>query len=91
MNAWLKYSHVKKDPVSSCPRHDIEYGLSEGDGEPARPVTCAQCLSLHKLFFEVRYLAMQPGVDASAVKVVDDIYHKLHLFMGHRIRVVNQQ
>jgi hypothetical protein len=90
--AWLKYAHAGSSQHSDCPRHLIKFGLSK----PARstvssPVTCAACRSLHKLFVHLKQLIAQVDAHPSALQVVSDIEHKIQLFMGHRLRVVNQQ
>lgn len=99
LRAWLKYgSGFDIDDESQpdflkCPTHQVEYGLSmtrHADTCP-RPVCCGPCVAMRALMDKISYLLTMAEVDATTLGVLKDSYKKMELFLGHRIRVRNQQ
>lgn len=100
VQAWLKYGHASKVTIlegSGCPRHDVSFGLStppvasNATSNDICAVSCDECVGVHRLFQRVLRAITAASIDSSAAAVVRDIVQKVELFMGHRLRVVNQQ
>jgi hypothetical protein len=99
VRAWLKYGFPKRTSQigTECDVHDTTIGLALPQRSQASTqvsvvyATCDGCKSFHTLFAYIRSIVEQSNVHVTTLGVVDDISHKLHLFMAHRIRVVNQQ
>lgn len=99
--SWLKYGSFAEAPTSSstyaavadCPRHKPEFGLAC----PVRRVPsvevvcCGPCLGMHKLLNHIIEAVKHEGADGRTICVVHDCFEKFELFMGHRLRVINQQ
>lgn len=99
LKEWLKYGsgfdidHDDHSDCSSCPRHQVEFGLTLRDenDEALRKVCCWPCVAMHTLLDDTKERLKASGADATTLGVLDDSYEKTKLFLGHRIRVRNQQ
>lgn len=85
------------------PTHGISYGLAKQEGEAKEPIrseTCGACNIVPYLFKQLRDLvaASEDGDVPKAAAVINDaeqvlvdVEEKFVLYMGHRVRVANQQ
>lgn len=88
---FLKYqfdSHVRKS--DGCATHSTSFALAAGQhDDDADDIPCPGCKFPFFVIDELIRLAS--ACDAGAVEVLQNCRHKLRLFMGHRVRVVQQQ
>lgn len=103
VKAWLKYgSFCDVDPhhqpdsyvsYKSCPRHNADFGLGTDTSitEKERSILCTPCTSYYHITRSIFASLKTAGADETTLVVVEDCFHKFDLFMGHRLRVVNQQ
>ena len=89
---FLKYvynSHLRKECEALT--HSITHGLST-DSEQALHPSCLGCKAPFKLVDDIMDECIESsGADESVKDVLLECRTKFHLFMGHRIRVTNQQ
>jgi len=89
---YLKYgfdSNICSNDIS-CDLHNIKFGLSE-EGNAAT-IFCYGCKRSFYFFQRIKdYLLLDDDIDSSATDVIGDCIIKARLFMGHQLRVVNQQ
>ena len=95
MEVWKRYltygfnkGVVEKIP---CTAHDIRYGLGEDRTAPEN--LCDSCRNLFCCFHYLKGKNDGSGFDAaqSAIKALIGCEEKAMLYMGHRMRVTNQQ
>jgi hypothetical protein len=55
------------------------------------PVSCSCCHALHHFIAHVKQRLVESAADENTLGVVADCHVKLELFLGHRLRVLNQQ
>jgi len=98
LKAWLKYDgfcsvHSIHEGMLTCPRHDANFGLALSPDKTTntRRVTCAACVGADNLLQELKRRVEGADTDSSTLQVVKDAHEKIKLFMGHRLRVLNQQ
>ena len=92
MKAFLKYQydgHIKYE--SECPSHSISHAL--GLEISTIPVDEAPDCSACKFPFWVleRVKSLTKTEESGVREVLEDCQRKLQLYMGHRVRVINQQ
>lgn len=88
---WLRYSFCDANDSSTagCPRHDVSFRLTSGSRDSeSRAVTCTPCLKMHAL---QAYIKQRLGEKQVELRVVDDCFHKMDMFMAYQLRVLNQQ
>jgi hypothetical protein len=99
LKAWLKYGTVghfeaiagENDPP--CARHLIKFGLMRpaNTSTCSLPVSCSCCHALHHFIAHVKQRLVESAADENTLGVVADCHVKLELFLGHCLRVLNQQ
>lgn len=93
--AYLKYGFDWKtrDSTSNCVLHSCVHGLdgSVSSIEQSTISYCAGCSRMFGFFRRMHVLLHENDASASTTQVVSDCYDKAELFLGHRLRVVNQQ
>ena len=89
---FLKYQYdAHVTPVSDCPSHSIVHSLGSQvfSSCEGASVECAGCKFPFWVLGEVEKLIL-PNHD-EALEVLTWCREKVHLYMGHRVRVLNQQ
>lgn len=93
--AYLKYgfdARVKDDTAEPCLLHDIAYGLGGGtDVRRGEQSICEYCKSVFYCYGHFKSLVVLSALPTSTVQVIDNCSKKSMLFLGHRLRVINQQ
>lgn len=92
VTTYLKYGferHIwNKTP---CLLHDTEYGLNIQQVNRQNDCVCNNCCSLFNFYARLKNVLVEIGAVASAIEVVQECSLKAKLFLGHKLRVINQQ
>ncbi|RAW21366.1 hypothetical protein PC110_g22191 [Phytophthora cactorum] len=99
LKAWLKYGAIGQfegnddESESACARHLIKFELLEPAKNAAKlgKVFCKYCHGFDNLIRHIKQQLEEAGADACCLEAVSDCHEKLELFLGHRLRVLNQQ
>ena len=94
---YLKYGFNALVEPNGCIAHRISFGLLANDKEETREV--ADCVGCKHIFFLLDHLKnallCSPSnyieFQQSAARALEGSYMKILLFLGHRLRVMNQQ
>ena len=94
---YMKYGFNALAQNCDCIAHNILYGLSSNSGE--RTYEKASCVGCKHLFYIIQQLrnAIQNSrnedveIQKSAIRALEGCNTKMLLFLGHRLRVMNQQ
>lgn len=95
VRSYLKYgfdSRLRCDSGEPCLLHHIPFGLvpNQGDSLAASSI-CGDCRFLFGFFSRLKAALVSCNEAAATLRVVDDCALKVKLFLGHRVRVINQQ
>lgn len=97
VRAYLKYGfdyRVREQP-KKCRLHSIEYGLAPPNfvlnDDSLSNTICMDCKRLFHFYDNIKLFLTSSSAHASATDIVDASSEKARLFLGHRLRVVNQQ
>ncbi|KAE9012032.1 hypothetical protein PR003_g15180 [Phytophthora rubi] len=91
LRCWLEYGCFADTSLTSCPRHQYQFGLAACDASNNRDACCGPCQGMQALLTHIETLLKRKRANANAMSVVHDCFEKLELYMGHRLRVMNQQ
>ena len=92
-NSYLKYG-FQADTSKVCIAHNISVGLGCEETPTASPSTptCSNCRKLFHVFHFLKEEILNSSLPReSALTALDGCLQKTQLFMGHRLRVLNQQ
>ena len=91
-NSYLKYG-FQADTSKVCIAHNISVGLGCEETPTASPSTptCSNCRKLFHVFHFLKEEILNSSLPReSALTALDGCLQKTQLFMGHRLRVLNQ-
>jgi len=97
VRSYLKYgfdTRVKASQGHRCILHNIKYALSSEDTTSPARIICDDCKAVFYFFARFKTLLSSRGADdvhPSTLKLVDDCSEKARIFLGHRLRTINQQ